>query len=133
MTDARTVGLVALGGALGTLARYGAVELAPIAPGTFPTTTLLINVLGSLALGLLLGMIERTRPRDVTLRPLLGIGVLGGFTTFSTFSVETVQLVRAHHTLVALAYVAASLALGLGAAILGARLTGSPLPTEGES
>ncbi len=133
MTDARTVGLVALGGALGTLARHGASELAPVAPGTFPTTTLLVNVAGSLLLGLLLGALERSRPRDVTLRPLLGVGFLGGFTTFSTFSVETVQLVRTHDAGLALAYVGSSLVLGLIAAVLGARLVGSPLPTEGES
>lgn len=133
MTGARTVGLVALGGALGTLARYGASELVPVAPGTFPTTTLLVNVAGSLMLGLLLGALERTRPRDITLRPLLGVGFLGGFTTFSTLSVETVQLVRAHDAGLALLYVGASLVLGLTAAVLGARLAGTALPTEGES
>ena len=87
---------VAVGGALGTAARYALGRLVPVAPDTFPTTTFTINVLGAFLLGTLVGWLARHRPDDVRLRALFGVGVLGGFTTFSTFAVETVQLLRAH-------------------------------------
>ncbi|MGZ4711762.1 MAG: fluoride efflux transporter CrcB [Acidimicrobiia bacterium] len=129
----RTVAAVAIGGALGTSARYWLGRVAPVAPGTFPTTTLVINLGGSFLLGILLGSIARWRRDDELLRPLLGIGVLGGFTTFSTFAVETVQLGRAHHPLLAAAYVVASIAGGLVAARLGATVLRARLAPEGES
>ena len=125
-TDLRTVALVGLGGAAGTLARYALGRLAPVAPGTFPTTTFTINVTGAFVLGLLLGVIARTRPTDQIWRPLLGIGFLGGYTTFSTFAVETTQLVRAHAAAVAVAYVIASVVAGLLAARLGELVAGAP-------
>ena len=79
--------------------------------GAFPWPTLGINVLGSLLLGVLMVLVlEIARPHRL-FRPFLGVGVLGGFTTFSTFSVDTVRLMRAGHVLSALAYVAASVAL----------------------
>lgn len=124
-TDGRTVGLIAVGGAIGTSARYAFSQAAPTAIGTFPTTTLVINVVGAFILGLLLGALGRHRPNDTTLRPLIGIGVLGGFTTFSTFSLETVQLARGDHLLVAAVYVGASVGIGLLAARVGERLVGA--------
>jgi CrcB protein len=124
---------VALGGAIGTAARYALGRLAPVAPRTFPTTTLLVNLSGAFLLGLLIMVLAHHRPDDVRLRALLGVGVLGGFTTFSTFAVETVQLLRAHCGGIALAYVAASIGGGLVAARLGARVWRGPLPAEGES
>ena len=120
--DARTVLLIAVGGALGTVARYELGLAVPVRPGTFPITTLLINVVGALLLGALLGTLGRTAPNDRIMRPLLGVGFLGGFTTFSTFAVETVQLVRRQHVAVAAAYVIASIAFGLAAARAGERL-----------
>lgn len=124
---------VAIGGALGTAARYALGRLAPVAPRTFPTTTFTINVVGAFLLGTLIGWLARHRPDDVRLRALLGIGVLGGFTTFSTFAVETVQLLRAHCEGIAVAYVVGSVVAGLLAARLGAFRWRGPLPTEGES
>lgn len=124
---------VALGGALGTAARYALGRLAPVAPRTFPTTTFTINVVGAFLLGLLIGYLGRHRPDDVRLRAFVGIGMLGGFTTFSTFSVETVQLLRVHEEGLALAYVVGSVVMGTLAARLGAWWWRGPLPSEGES
>jgi fluoride exporter len=135
VNDARSVALVSLGGAIGTLARYGTSELAPVAAGTFPTTTLLINALGAFALGLLVGILARWRPDDTVLRPLLGIGVLGAFTTFSTLAVENAQLLRADQVWTAAAYGTTSIVLGLLAAALGLRIAGvrPSVVSEGES
>ena len=125
MSDARFVGLVAVGGAVGTLMRHGAGQAMLVATGTFPATTLMINVVGAFTLGLLLGALARHRPDDTTWRPLVGVGVLGAFTTFSTFSVETVQLVRADRVAGAAFYVVASIVAGVLAARVGERLAGA--------
>lgn len=103
--------LVALGGALGSLARYG---LAVAWPGL--TTTLAVNVVGSFGLGLLIGL----RPEGKWSRPFLGAGVLGGFTTFSTFAAQTVDASLP----AGIAYVAGTLVLGIGAAAVGMRSFG---------
>lgn len=122
LAEPRTVMLIAIGGALGTVARYELSLAVPVRPGTLPITTLIINVVGALLLGALLGTLGRTAPNDRIMRPLLGVGFLGGFTTFSTFAVETVQLVRLGHAAVAAGYVIASIAFGLAAARAGERL-----------
>ncbi len=124
-TDLRTVALVGVGGAAGTLARYGLGRLAPVAAGTFPTTTFTINVTGAFVLGLLLGVLARTHPSDRVWRPLLGVGFLGGYTTFSTFALETTQLVRRHHAAVAGVYVVASVLVGIVAARIGELAAGA--------
>lgn len=123
--DALRFGLIGLGGAFGTLGRYELSVAAPTRLGTFPATTLAINVVGSLLLGLLLGTLGRHRPDDTMWRPLVGVGVLGGFTTFSTFAVESVQLARHDHPLATLLYVSASIGLGLLAARGGEHLAGA--------
>ncbi len=135
MNDTRTIALVAIGGAAGALLRYGAGELVTTTPGTFPATTFAVNVTGAFALGALLSILAATPQRADVLRPLLGIGVLGSFTTYSTFSVETVQLWRDDAVGVALAYVVASMVAGLLAAALGLHMGRSgrvPL-SDGES
>jgi CrcB protein len=101
--------VVALGGLLGSLGRYG---LGVAHPGL--ATTLAINVVGSLLLGLLVGL----RPHGRWSRPFLGTGVLGGFTTFSAFAVQTVDAPFA----TGIVYVAATLVLGIGAAAVGLRV-----------
>jgi CrcB protein len=125
-TDLRTIVLVAVGGSAGTLARYGLGRWAVVAPGTFPTTTFAINVTGAFLLGLILGALGRYRAADTTWRPLVGVGFLGGYTTFSTFAVETTQLVRADRTVTAAMYVVASVVVGLIAARLGEAVIGLP-------
>lgn len=103
--------LLGLAGAVGALSRHG----LGVALGTGPATTLGINVVGSFLLGLLLA--AAPVPRDVQV--VLGTGLLGAFTTFSTFTVEAAELVRDGRALVAAGYVAASLTLGLVAAAAG--------------
>lgn len=110
------VGLIALAGALGVLSRYGLAQA--VGPRSFPWTTLGINVLGSFLLGLVLaGPIAASWSSDAT--TAISVGFLGAFTTYSTFAFETTTLLRDDRPGVALAYVAASLAIGLGASALG--------------
>ena len=117
----RTVlGAIAVGGFLGSLARYEVERAWPAAGGHVAWTTLVVNVSGSLALGLLLTVILE-RPRLTRhLRPFLCVGFIGAWTTMSTFAVETDQLLRHGSVGTALAYVAATTALGLGAGTVGA-------------
>ena len=110
---------VALGGALGSLARYGVgVAAARLAGLEFPWGTLVVNALGGLAMGL---MVTRVSPDQESLRLALGVGLLGGFTTFSAFSLETVRLVQ-HQPGMAAVYVAGSLILSVGGCWLGLNL-----------
>ena len=104
----------ARGGAVGALGRHGLSVALPAAPGELPWATLLTNLSGCLALGLLVG----ARPASRWLRPFLGAGVLGGFTTVSAFAVESDRLL-VDAPLLGLAYVALSLAGGLGLAAAG--------------
>ena len=86
--------LVGLGGALGSMARYGAgVLVGRLWPGLFPLGTLLINITGSLVLGLLAGLVLG-QVVSHHWQLIIGTGMMGGYTTFSTASVETVRLVE---------------------------------------
>jgi len=119
--------LVAAGGALGALARFhvgGLVAGLTQARGgeTFPWATLGVNIAGSLLIGALTGWLARgTTAAGTTesLRLLLGVGLLGGFTTFSAFSAELVTMLHRGQTGAALLYAAASLVAGMAAVILG--------------
>lgn len=112
---------VAIGGAIGASLRYG-VNLA-LPRGGFPWHTLVVNVLGSALMGAL--MVALAHRGHQNLAPLLMTGVLGGFTTFSAFSMDTMALVGRGQTLLALAYVAASVLLSLAAFALAAQITRS--------
>jgi CrcB protein len=108
--------LVALGGALGSLARYGVgVAAARMLGLAFPWGTLFVNVVGGLAIGVLAA---RVGPEQESARLLLGVGLLGGFTTFSTFSLEAVRLMQSQIGL-GLLYAAASCVLSVGACWVG--------------
>ena len=112
----RILGVVALGGVIGSLARYGLAEALPHGPGEFPWATFVVNVLGCFAIGVLLARITpRSHP---LLRPFLGTGILGGFTTFSTFAVDTEKLLHGH-LIVALVYYFGTVTAALLAAMLG--------------
>lgn len=103
---------VAVGGALGSLTRYGVGLVAARLLGVgFPWGTLIVNVLGGFAMGVL---VARVGPEQVTLRLALGVGVLGGFTTFSAFSLESVRLLQ-QHVGSGLFYAAVSVLLSVGA------------------
>lgn len=111
---------ISAGGLLGANTRYLAGQWAARWPGPLPWGTLLINVTGSLALGFFLTLVtERFIGRAVT-RLFVATGFLGAYTTFSTFGVETITLAQHHRYGAALAYVAASLVLGLAAVVAGA-------------
>jgi CrcB protein len=112
---------VAGGGAVGAALRWGVGQWLPWHPPAFPWATATVNVVGCLAIGLVLGWLLTTAGQPRWLRPFLATGLLGGFTTFSAFAVETVRLLDDGAGSVALAYVAASLALGLLAVRVGAR------------
>ena len=117
---AASLALVAAGGCAGTLVRAALERAWPASPGHLPVTTLALNVVGALALGLLLGALGEGRPR---LRLALGTGVLGGLTTHSTFILESHRLLApggdAGHPVLGAAYLVGSMAAGLGAAGLG--------------
>ena len=118
---AAVIGYVAaaLGGALGALARWGVAEALPHDPGAWPWATLLVNLTGCLVLGLLIGLVFARSLGPSWLRPFLGTGVLGGYTTFSAFAVETVQLTEAGRPGLAAGYVACSVLGGVAASALG--------------
>ena len=111
--------LAALGGALGALARWGTAEALPSSPGGWPWATLLVNLTGCLLLGALSEGLVLRAPEASWPRPLLGVGILGGYTTYSAFAVEVVHLVESGATLVAGAYVAASVLGGVAAVAAG--------------
>jgi len=100
---------VMLGGALGAGARYlvSSAILRAGGPG-FPWGTLAVNLIGGLLMGLLVGVLARASDGGEQARLLLGVGVLGGFTTFSAFGLETWMMVERGQTAIGLAYVAAS-------------------------
>jgi fluoride exporter len=111
--------LAALGGALGALARWGVATALPWSPGTWPWGTLLVNLLGCFLMGVLVGVLAARRPEATWPRPFLGVGVLGGFTTYSAFAVEVVQAVEQGSLLVAGGYVVASVVGGMLAVVAG--------------
>lgn len=113
--------LVAVGSALGGMARFGCGLWIARLGLAFPWSTLLVNVLGSFTIGLVAALstdIARAGANALT-REFVIIGLLGGFTTFSAFSLQTIQLLQAGKSLMAFANVAASVALCLGATWLG--------------
>lgn len=116
---------VAVGGAVGAVLRWSLGEVLPDGAG-FPWTTLSINVLGCFALGLL--PLLRGRDHRVTL--LLGPGLLGGFTTVSTYAQQARDLMADGETWLAGSYVLTTLAAALVAAALGRGLSGRPEPED---
>ena len=123
---AASLALVAAGGCAGTLVRAALERAWPASPGHLPVTTLALNVVGALALGLLLGALGEGRPR---LRLALGTGVLGGLTTHSTFILESHRLLTSGgnggHPILGTAYLVGSMVAGLVAAGLGLWLAGN--------
>ena len=114
---------VAVGGALGALARWSVAQALPHEVGSFPWSTLVANVLGCFLIGVLMVLVIERWPDQPVIRLFFGTGVLGGFTTFSTYSVDTRDLLAAGHPAAALIYVAGSLLLGLAAVVVGLRTT----------
>jgi CrcB protein len=118
------LGLVAVGGAIGTGVRFALVESVP-SVDSLPLTVLAINLLGAFALGFLLDSLAHRGPDDGTrqrLRLLVGTGVLGGFTTYSTLSLDTVTLLHEGQAPTAIAYALATLVAGAFATLAGIAL-----------
>lgn len=109
--------LVALGGGTGAWLRFAAGRVIPSAQ--FPFATLAVNLLGSLAMGLLAGLLVRHGQAEESWRLALGVGLLGGFTTFSAFSLELVQLAQRGQWANAALYAALSLAGGVAGLLAG--------------
>jgi len=108
-----------VGGALGTVARYLLEAHHPIPEGNFPWTTLVINLSGSLAIGLLVPLTEHVASRASWARPFLVVGVLGGWTTYSTLAVEATLLAKDGDIASFLVYLAATVVGGLVLVVAG--------------
>ncbi|WP_431896751.1 fluoride efflux transporter FluC [Nonomuraea sp. bgisy101] len=119
----RVLAAVAAGGMIGTAARYGAALLWPTAAGAFPWTTLGVNAVGCLVIGVFLVVVSETWTAPGWVRPFFATGVLGGFTTFSTYCVDIQRLVSAGHPGPALAYLAGTVAAALVAVTAGTWIT----------
>jgi len=116
---------VAAGGAAGSVLRYLASRWVPADGSSFPWNTLLVNVVGCGLLGLFIGAADSRMTVSPEIRSMVSIGLLGGFTTFSTFGHQTVLLWQDGRMLAAAANVALSVCTGLLAAWAGWRIAGS--------
>lgn len=116
--------LVALAGAVGTLVRMGLTTLAVrVLGGDFPWGTLTVNLLGSFAFGIVFGLV-RSRGLTPAHEVVLLVGLLGGFTTYSSFAFQSMELLSMGRTLAAVAYMVVTNTVGIAAVWAGLRLTG---------
>ncbi len=113
--------LVGIGGALGSVTRYGSgVLVGRVWTSSFPLATLLINIAGSLAMGLFIGWLARTTPDwQADGRLFVAVGILGGFTTFSAFSLDAITLIERGEIGQALLYVGVSVLAAIAALYIG--------------
>jgi fluoride exporter len=119
---------IAIGGALGTVARYLIETTFATTSGHFPATTLVINLSGSLAIGFAIPFAEWVAPRFPLARPFVVVGFLGGWTTYSTLAVDAVLLGKEHHIALSIAYLAATVFGGLALVALGHAASRKVLP-----
>ncbi len=112
--------LIFIGGGAGAVLRYGASILVKISPSGFPLATFWVNVIGCFFIGLLYSFLNI---ENQTLRLLLIVGLLGGFTTFSSFGNETIQLIEKGRHQTAIFYVILSNICGLAAVYLGTKIS----------
>lgn len=117
------VGVVSAGGVVGALARYGLDHAFPHRPDEFAWATFGINVTGCLLIGMLMVLIADVWPTRRLLRPFLGTGLLGGYTTFSTYVVDIQHMVAADAARTALAYLVGTLIAAIGAGYAGITAT----------
>ena len=120
----RAIILVGVGGGIGSIFRYlTAVVVNKYFQPAFPWATFVANILGCLIIGLLLGFFERHQLTNSDLKYLFVTGFCGGYTTFSAFASENINLFQTGHSLTAFIYIAASVLVGLFAVWLGLMLT----------
>ena len=113
--------LVAIGGAIGSVLRYGTgVFVGTLWRNSFPLGTLMINIVGSLVMGLFVGLMARLLPTwQSDARLFFAVGVLGGFTTFSSFSLDAISMIERGDVLLATLYVVLSVAIAVPALYIG--------------
>ena len=112
--------LVGIGGALGAMARYWAGTAIGSLSNGFPTATFLVNIVGSIAMGLLIGFLARATPQyQNEIRLFVAVGIFGGFTTFSTFSLDAIALIERGDYLLAAVYIVGSVLFALVGLMLG--------------
>jgi len=111
--DKRELAAVFVGGALGTAARATLATLTAPQPGHWPWATFTVNIIGAFILGFVTTRLLERLPLSAYRRPLLGTGMCGGLTTFSTMQVETWEMIEARHVGLAAAYTAVSVTAGL--------------------
>lgn len=127
-TSLRALASVAVGGAIGAVARVALAASFPATPGRLPWATLMENVAGAFLLAVILTLLLQRTHLPAELRLLVGTGALGAFTTYSTMAVEMTELLRDGHLAVAGAYAAGSLVLGITAALAGVAVAGAAAP-----
>ena len=111
--DNRELAAVFAGGALGTLARAGLATLTAPVPGHWPWATFTVNIAGAFILGFVTTRLLERTPPSAYRRPLLGTGLCGGLTTFSTMQVETLQMIQRQHYTLAVTYTLVGVVAGL--------------------
>lgn len=119
--------VISAGGAIGAVARYGASVAFPSRGTAFPWTTFGVNVVGCLLIGIVMVLVTEVWTKSALARPFLGVGVLGGFTTFSTYVVDIQRLINGDAPGTALAYLLGTVIAALGAVHLGITVTGSAM------
>jgi CrcB protein len=117
------LGAISAGGVVGALARYGLGVAFPVAPDRFAWTTFAVNVSGCLFIGVLMVLATDVWPTYRLLRPLVGTGLLGGYTTFSTYIVDIQRLIAAGAARTALVYLAGTVVAAVVAVYAGSSAT----------
>jgi CrcB protein len=115
--------VISVGGMVGALARYFLQHVWPHQAGGFPWATFVINVSGSLCIGVLMALIDELPVRSRLVRPFVGVGILGGFTTFSTYAVDIQQSLGVAAARIALVYLTGTLVAALVAVWIGNMVT----------
>jgi CrcB protein len=124
--DWRELAAIFAGGFLGALARVLLLQLVPARPGSWPWATLVANVAGTLLLGYFVTRLQERLPVSAYRRPLLGTGLCGALTTFSTVQLELLRMLDAGHTGLAVTYALASISVGLVGVFLATALVRRP-------
>jgi CrcB protein len=115
----RVLAVIAVGGVIGAEVRYGVGTLLPPGSRSFPWATVVVNITGGFAIGVLMALLRWIARPHPLVRPFFGVGILGGLTTFSTYSTDTYRLIDAGRPALALGYAMLTLVAALTATIAG--------------